>query len=138
MYAIEECQTLEQQFAMQQNFIKLVDKNIDDMEKDIKFLNQAEEQIKKNDGDTDLYHNPRGDPWQNGHRGHYNNQLMGNDKQQRDSEGRYSSRGQTIGANRAGRQAQPYEESTRNGRALGSAGQMQKRTSQIPKTPHQN
>ena len=42
IYTVEEKLLIEKQFAMQQNFIKMIDKNINDMEKDNEFLKKAE------------------------------------------------------------------------------------------------
>ena len=40
---------ISKQAAMQQNFIKMVDKNINDMEADTKFLDKAHEEYRKED-----------------------------------------------------------------------------------------
>jgi hypothetical protein len=52
IYTMEQKLLIEKQLAMQQNFIKMIDKNINDMEKDHNFLDLAEKEIHKDEGDN--------------------------------------------------------------------------------------
>ena len=47
IYSNEEKELIHKQFALVQNFVKLIDKNINDMEKDKEFLKHAEDTIRK-------------------------------------------------------------------------------------------
>lgn len=61
VYAAEEAQEIHKQFAMEQNFIKMIDKSIDDIESGAdgaQFFKAWQEEIRKNDGDSSLYHHP--------------------------------------------------------------------------------
>lgn len=41
---------------MQQNFIKMIDKNINDMEKDHQFIEKAEQEIREEAENSETYH----------------------------------------------------------------------------------
>ena len=61
VYDQEEKETIAKQFAMQQNFIKLIDKNIDDMEADNTFLDKTYQSIMENDNIPLYYPNMNDD-----------------------------------------------------------------------------
>ena len=50
IYSEEEKDVLHKQFNMQQNFIKMIDKCINEMEKDTQFIEKARQVIRREDG----------------------------------------------------------------------------------------
>ena len=59
-YLYETKELFQKQVAMQQNFVKMIDKNINDMESDQKFIEQVEQQYRTDDNElsNEIYAKP--------------------------------------------------------------------------------